>query len=333
MAPRPEPLEGLPLTIGSSGEAVADLHRRLADVGFAAECADQSRYDGGTAAALAAFQRHRGLVPDGVCDHQAWSALIEAGFRAGDRLLYLRQPMLRGDDVAELQRRLGHLGFDAGRIDGIFGPDTEHALRDFQRNTAIAVDGVCGPEVLAALARLGSRLGDTVAVGHVRQREVLRGSPRGLTDRRVLLAEDGGLEVVVDATARALRDRGAIVVVVHHPDGSAQAAAANEFDAEVVLGLTSTPGEGCGIAYYATEGWESVGGHRLAELLGEELGAGAGPDPGGPVGLRLPLLRETRMPAVLCRLLPVGEVVRHRAEVAASLATAISRWTADPIDR
>ena len=32
--------------------------------------------------------------------------------------------MLRGDDVAELQVRLAQLGFNPGRIDGIFGPAT-----------------------------------------------------------------------------------------------------------------------------------------------------------------------------------------------------------------
>ena len=47
-----------------------------------------------------------------------------------------RIPDLRGDDVAELQVRLAQLGFNPGRIDGIFGPLTEDALRDFQRNCA-----------------------------------------------------------------------------------------------------------------------------------------------------------------------------------------------------
>ena len=36
--------------------------------------------------------------------------------------------MQHGDDVAALQKRLHDLGFDCGRIDGIFGPDTERGL-------------------------------------------------------------------------------------------------------------------------------------------------------------------------------------------------------------
>ena len=58
-----------------------------------------------------------------------------------------------------LQRRLNALGFDAGREDGILGPETEAALRQFQRDAGIATDGVCGPATIAALgtARLVRR--------------------------------------------------------------------------------------------------------------------------------------------------------------------------------
>jgi len=59
--------------------------------------------------------------------------------------LFLAHPNLRGDDVAELQVRLAQLGFNPGRIDGIFGPLLDEALSDFQRN--------CGLEVNATLTR------------------------------------------------------------------------------------------------------------------------------------------------------------------------------------
>ena len=48
--------------------------------------------------------------------------------------------MLRGDDVAELQQRLGALGFDAGRVDGIFGAETATALEALQRNAGLPTD-------------------------------------------------------------------------------------------------------------------------------------------------------------------------------------------------
>ena len=59
----------------------------------------------------------------------------------GDRLLMLNAPMLRGDDVADLQRSLNHLGFDCGRPDGIFGPATANALKDSQTSQGIAATG------------------------------------------------------------------------------------------------------------------------------------------------------------------------------------------------
>src|SRR5205085_7699443 len=97
-------------------------------------------YDASLEAAVRAFQDQRGLRVDGICGPETWGALIESGFELGDRLLYLSGPMLRGDDVEELQRRLNVLGFDAGREDGILGPETETALRQFQRNAGTTSD-------------------------------------------------------------------------------------------------------------------------------------------------------------------------------------------------
>jgi N-acetylmuramoyl-L-alanine amidase len=62
--------------------------------------------------------------------------------------------MMRGDDVAALQNRLLGMGFDIGRIDGIFGPRTARALSEFQRAVGISDDGTCGPATFSALARL-----------------------------------------------------------------------------------------------------------------------------------------------------------------------------------
>ena len=79
---------------------------------------------------------------------------MEASWRLGDRVLVLTAPNMRGDDVAELQGTLGRLGFDCGRVDGILGPATVHAVEVFQRNCGILVDGVCGPVTVRALELL-----------------------------------------------------------------------------------------------------------------------------------------------------------------------------------
>jgi peptidoglycan hydrolase-like protein with peptidoglycan-binding domain len=106
------PVDGLPLRLGAAGEAVRDLQRRLATAGFDPGQGEHGRYGEATKTAVRAFQVARGLDGNGVCDLQTWTAIVEAGYQLGDGLLYLRRPMQRGDDVAELQRRLGMLGFD-----------------------------------------------------------------------------------------------------------------------------------------------------------------------------------------------------------------------------
>ncbi|NNN22723.1 MAG: peptidoglycan-binding protein, partial [Acidimicrobiales bacterium] len=98
-----------------------------------------------TQEAIRLFQASRNLEVDGICGPNTWASLIEASWKLGDRLLYRRQPMLRGDDIAELQKQFNMLGFDTGRIDGIFGDATLSALTEFQRNVGLRSDGVVGP--------------------------------------------------------------------------------------------------------------------------------------------------------------------------------------------
>ncbi|HEX2849586.1 MAG TPA: peptidoglycan-binding domain-containing protein, partial [Acidimicrobiales bacterium] len=96
----------------------------------------------------------------------------------GDRPLYLTSPMLRGDDVAELQRRLNALGFDAGRVDGIFGPRCEQALLDFQRNAGLVTDSICGPATIGELQRISHLCDGPASFATLREREQLRRGPR-----------------------------------------------------------------------------------------------------------------------------------------------------------
>lgn len=57
----------------------------------------------------------------------------------------------RGQAVMELQRLLAQMGFDAGPIDGVFGPRTEAAVRAFQRRNNLNDDGIVGPETYRRL--------------------------------------------------------------------------------------------------------------------------------------------------------------------------------------
>ena len=283
-----------------------------------------------TASAVRAFQEKRGLRVDGVCGEQTWSAVVEAGYRLGDRLVYLRQPMLRGDDVASLQRRLGALGFDAGRVDGIFGPHTQSALTEFQRNTGLVVDGVCGPATIHGLERLGKGQDEREPVTVVRETEALRQASGTLDAKHVALGGNG-LHAVLSAAAKTLVEAGSEVTLLQHPDQSEQAAEANACNADVYLGLFLAAGRAqCSSAHYAGHRYESAGGRRLAELVQAAVPAALGVPDAGVRGMSLPILKETRMPAVVCELGPPDLVVASAPRLASVLARVLSDWAAEP---
>ena len=124
--------------------------------------------------ARSAFQQQQGLNVDGIVGPETFRRLEEARWRLGDRVLsFSAGHMQIGDDATALQRRLTDMGFDSGRVDGVFGPSTDHALRDFQRNVGLEPDGVCGPMTLRALDRLA--------------RTVSGGAPEELRDQQALV--------------------------------------------------------------------------------------------------------------------------------------------------
>jgi peptidoglycan hydrolase-like protein with peptidoglycan-binding domain len=70
-----------------------------------------------------------------------------------ERVLSLQEPRLQGGDVRAVQQRLLDLGYwQVGVVDGVFGPQTEAAVRLFQEENGLAVDGVVGPQTRARLS-------------------------------------------------------------------------------------------------------------------------------------------------------------------------------------
>jgi len=322
-------VEGIPLQIGDSGPTVRDLHRRLVAAGFPA-VGNVEVYDTDTVLAVRAFQASRRLVDDGMCGPQTWSALVEADFHLGDRMLYLRSPMTRGDDVTDLQQRLGGLGFDAGYVDGIFGPDTVDAVRAFQTNSGIPADGIVGPDTVDALARLAGRRAGEKTITEVREAERLRQGRGGLDQHRIVLGESGGLPGLIETLARRLLADGATVLTLHQPELSQQAQIDKEWNATVYLGVTLSPDD-FSVGFFQTEGFHSRGGRQLALQASRALTSRLTGE--HPVrGLRIPILRETRMPAIWCRLGQPAEVVERSSTVAEGFRDSLTLWSESPVE-
>ena len=58
---------------------------------------------------------------------------------------------MRGEDVRWAQERLNELGYNCGTPDGIFGPNTDKAVKAFQRANGLSQDGDIGPKTWAKL--------------------------------------------------------------------------------------------------------------------------------------------------------------------------------------
>ncbi len=144
-----------PIRAGDRGPAVEDIQKKLLSLGYVL---GPTGIDGvfldHTVEAVRAFRRTRDLGDSGIVDEETWSALVDASFVLGDRVLYLRMPFFHGSDVLELQRALTVLGFSCGAIDGIFGAFCEGAVREFQFNAGIPADGIVGAATYEAIGRL-----------------------------------------------------------------------------------------------------------------------------------------------------------------------------------
>ena len=64
----------------------------------------------------------------------------------------------RGDEVLNIQKRLSSWGYYSGKIDGIYGLETENAVKKFQKKHSLIPDGVAGA---ATLEKLGLKSGSS----------------------------------------------------------------------------------------------------------------------------------------------------------------------------
>lgn len=119
------------------------LQRALQREGFYGGPVDGA-FKADTTAAVKNFQTARGLVSNGVVARETWEALPEEDLQGVPTL----QEGSAGGAVALLQRCLHRLGYNPGHVNGVFGPQTAAAVREFQATGApeVIVDGIVGSQ-------------------------------------------------------------------------------------------------------------------------------------------------------------------------------------------
>jgi N-acetylmuramoyl-L-alanine amidase len=296
--------------VGDEGRDVRDIQDRLAALGFESSPDDPGIFGEGTKTAVSCFQKDKGLDADGVVGPDTWRSLYEAGYRLGDRLLVMRRPMIRGADVAELQSRLNSLGFDSGKVDGIFGQKTEAAVTDFQHNRNLAEDGRAGPEVVTEI-HLVTRGGMKEGRETIREREWLRHLPATMAGVRIFLDADcRDPEEAQDAwdaassAALSIQDAGGVPVMSRSGDVTlperVRARRANQFGSDLIVAFRLNREGDDSVFFFASEHSASFAGELLARSLALTVG-------GTVEGRASAILKETRAPAAIVALRSLDE--------------------------
>ncbi|HZD18636.1 MAG TPA: peptidoglycan-binding protein [Actinomycetota bacterium] len=311
---------------GDRGEEVRDVQRRLLAAGTRIEPDElEGTFGASTEAAVRVFQELRGLPADGIVGTDTWGQLVEAGYRIGDRTLYLRSPAFRGDDVRELQRMLNALGFDAGKEDGIFGRMTTRGVMEFQRNVGEPADGIVGLDTVRSLERMRPTLGGP-SRAMVREAEAARSMGAALpasviavdpghgpSDPGVVVGGIVEAEIAWEVASRLVAElerRGARTIRLREegsdPDAGRRAARANAGEATICVSIHLGTGQavpaGVSCCHYGTPTTHSPMGRGLAGCILGELVRSLGLLDGGVRPLAIAILRETRMPAVQVEL-------------------------------
>ncbi len=278
---------------------IAHAQERLRALGHPISTDETGVVGATTATAVEAFQNRCALPVTGLLDAETLERLHEASWQLGSRLLFVTRPAIRGDDVAVLQEKLALLGFDPGRIDGIFGVLTEHALSDFQGNCGLEATGVLTRATLNELHRLSSRSEGRRPVTEARDEAGLR----SLHHSGTIVVH--GVGVVPALIANGLSAAYDVNFTDSHDDREG-ANLANDVGAAVLLATTEQTERQIEIHYFASYRSRSILGEQWANEIATAIAAHTDV-PVSTRGMSLPILRETFMPALHVAIGPLDD--------------------------
>ena len=120
-------------------------------------------FSDGRGGTVEAHSKERGVIEHTLSGRRWDTGILVPGIRyfaaempvtlapAPATVLRLTTPLTQGETVRKLQQRLIKLGFAAGAADGVYGPQTAHAVRLFQASRNLVADGEAGSATLQAL--------------------------------------------------------------------------------------------------------------------------------------------------------------------------------------
>ena len=132
------------LSKGEVSEDIRSYQKRLKALGYLTTEPD-GKYGDDTVAAVKRFQMVNGLISDGYIGQETRLMLLS------DNAEYNSISIgASGDDVTRIQERLKELKY-MSKVTGYFGEDTNNALKSFQKQNGLTVDGKFGAQTNAKL--------------------------------------------------------------------------------------------------------------------------------------------------------------------------------------
>jgi peptidoglycan hydrolase-like protein with peptidoglycan-binding domain len=137
------------LQFGAEGSAVRELQTLICNFYRAPVLNIDGIFGNQTLKTVQEIQDRFFLTVDGVVGSKTWNVLIN---RKNAELPVLRVGS-QGDLVRRVQQRLAINGYSLGAIDGAFGAKTEAAVKRYQADFHLTVDGVIGEKTWMQLSR------------------------------------------------------------------------------------------------------------------------------------------------------------------------------------